>query len=234
MDVRCEKCMTVYEFDDSQVGENGVTVKCTQCGNLFKVKKRITTAEMSLVSGNRTPAWTPPSHPPVEKPPARPTQPGRPAVMAPSIPVPRTPQKTPPPLNPPEPRSTTPPPAHPTATVQAKRTATPARGHSDDELALSTTAPMPSPSFEGPSAMGDALLPSEDPAFASTAPKPRITPPHQSAVSLGLGSMDDFEVPRTRGRLPLLIAGGVAVLALVAVGVMVLRGKGGGDGGRTH
>ena len=40
MDVRCEKCMTVYEFDDSKVGEQGVTVKCTQCGNLFKVKRR--------------------------------------------------------------------------------------------------------------------------------------------------------------------------------------------------
>ena len=40
MDVRCEKCMTVYEFDDSQVGENGVTVKCTTCGHVFRVKKK--------------------------------------------------------------------------------------------------------------------------------------------------------------------------------------------------
>src|SRR5438874_1327372 len=63
MDVRCEKCMTVYEFDDSQVGENGVTVKCTQCGNLFKVKRRSTTAELALVSGARTPSWTPPLPP---------------------------------------------------------------------------------------------------------------------------------------------------------------------------
>jgi len=45
MDVRCEKCMTVYEFDDSKVGEQGVTVKCTQCGNLFKVKRRERTQE---------------------------------------------------------------------------------------------------------------------------------------------------------------------------------------------
>jgi predicted Zn finger-like uncharacterized protein len=40
MDVRCEKCLTVYEFDDAQVGPQGVTVKCTQCGNLFKVKRK--------------------------------------------------------------------------------------------------------------------------------------------------------------------------------------------------
>jgi len=37
--------MTVYEFDDSKVGEQGVTVKCTQCGNLFKVKRRERTQE---------------------------------------------------------------------------------------------------------------------------------------------------------------------------------------------
>src|SRR5689334_4021679 len=40
MDVRCEKCLTVYDFDDAQVGPQGSTVKCTQCGNLFKVKRR--------------------------------------------------------------------------------------------------------------------------------------------------------------------------------------------------
>src|SRR5437763_10289574 len=48
MDVRCEKCMTVYEFDDSKVGEQGVTVKCTQCGNLFKVKRRERTQELAM------------------------------------------------------------------------------------------------------------------------------------------------------------------------------------------
>ena len=40
MDVRCEKCQTVYEFDDARVKEGGVTVKCTQCGHIFKVRKR--------------------------------------------------------------------------------------------------------------------------------------------------------------------------------------------------
>src|SRR3954466_16042999 len=55
MDVRCEKCMTVYEFDDSKVGDQGVTVKCTQCGNLFKVKRRETTAEMPFGVNMRPP-----------------------------------------------------------------------------------------------------------------------------------------------------------------------------------
>jgi predicted Zn finger-like uncharacterized protein len=40
MDVRCEKCKTEYEFDDARISEAGVTVKCTSCGHVFKVKKR--------------------------------------------------------------------------------------------------------------------------------------------------------------------------------------------------
>jgi predicted Zn finger-like uncharacterized protein len=61
MDVRCEKCTTVYEFDDSKVGDQGVTVKCTQCGNLFKVKRREITSELPLASATaRSPAYIPP------------------------------------------------------------------------------------------------------------------------------------------------------------------------------
>src|SRR5262249_35905164 len=40
MDVRCEKCHTEYELDDAKVTEAGVTVKCTSCGNLFKIKRK--------------------------------------------------------------------------------------------------------------------------------------------------------------------------------------------------
>lgn len=40
MDVRCEKCKTEYEFDDARITEAGVTVKCTTCGYVFKVKKK--------------------------------------------------------------------------------------------------------------------------------------------------------------------------------------------------
>jgi len=62
MDVRCEKCMTVYEFDDSKVGEQGVTVKCTQCGNLFKVKRRERTQELAMgAAAARSPAYVPPA-----------------------------------------------------------------------------------------------------------------------------------------------------------------------------
>src|SRR5262249_24896036 len=40
MDVRCEKCHTEYELEESRVTEAGVTVKCTSCGNLFKIKRK--------------------------------------------------------------------------------------------------------------------------------------------------------------------------------------------------
>jgi predicted Zn finger-like uncharacterized protein len=39
MDVRCEKCGTEYEFDENRIGANGVTVKCTACGFVFKVRR---------------------------------------------------------------------------------------------------------------------------------------------------------------------------------------------------
>ncbi|MBK8013143.1 MAG: zinc-ribbon domain-containing protein [Deltaproteobacteria bacterium] len=38
MDVRCEKCGTEYEFDEDRVGAHGVTVKCTACEHVFKVR----------------------------------------------------------------------------------------------------------------------------------------------------------------------------------------------------
>ncbi|MEQ8276106.1 MAG: zinc-ribbon domain-containing protein [Deltaproteobacteria bacterium] len=39
MDVRCDKCGTEYEFDENRIGANGVTVKCTACGFVFKVRR---------------------------------------------------------------------------------------------------------------------------------------------------------------------------------------------------
>lgn len=42
MDVRCEKCRTEYELDESKLKPGGVTVKCTNCGHMFKVRRRIT------------------------------------------------------------------------------------------------------------------------------------------------------------------------------------------------
>lgn len=39
MDVTCERCSTEYEFDDTLVSERGTTVKCTNCGHQFKVRR---------------------------------------------------------------------------------------------------------------------------------------------------------------------------------------------------
>ncbi|MBU1431038.1 zinc-ribbon domain-containing protein [Myxococcota bacterium] len=41
MDVRCEQCGTEYEFDESKVKEEGITVKCTHCGHLFRVVRQV-------------------------------------------------------------------------------------------------------------------------------------------------------------------------------------------------
>ena len=40
MDVRCEKCHTEYELDESRLKPTGVTVKCTNCGHMFKIRKK--------------------------------------------------------------------------------------------------------------------------------------------------------------------------------------------------
>lgn len=39
MDVTCERCSTEYEFDDALVSERGTTVKCTNCGYQFRVRR---------------------------------------------------------------------------------------------------------------------------------------------------------------------------------------------------
>lgn len=40
MDVRCERCNTEYEFDDALVSGRGTTVKCTNCGHKFKIRRQ--------------------------------------------------------------------------------------------------------------------------------------------------------------------------------------------------
>jgi predicted Zn finger-like uncharacterized protein len=40
MDIKCERCGSEYEFEDERVTETGVTVKCSNCGHLFKVRKK--------------------------------------------------------------------------------------------------------------------------------------------------------------------------------------------------
>lgn len=51
MDVRCERCQTEYEFDDALVSERGTSVKCTNCGQQFKVYK-------PRAAGNEPDAWS--------------------------------------------------------------------------------------------------------------------------------------------------------------------------------
>jgi len=43
MDVVCERCKTEYELDETRISEAGLTVKCTQCGSIFKVRKPFVT-----------------------------------------------------------------------------------------------------------------------------------------------------------------------------------------------
>ncbi len=87
MDVRCEKCMTVYEFDDSKVGEQGVTVKCTQCGNLFKVKRRDRTQELAMgAAAARSPAYVQPTRS-TPQPTPQPQVPSTQRSTVPGIPV---------------------------------------------------------------------------------------------------------------------------------------------------
>ncbi|HLL23998.1 MAG TPA: zinc-ribbon domain-containing protein [Kofleriaceae bacterium] len=47
MDVRCEKCQTEYELDESRLKPGGVTVKCTNCGHMFKIRRRTPTTAQS-------------------------------------------------------------------------------------------------------------------------------------------------------------------------------------------
>jgi predicted Zn finger-like uncharacterized protein len=61
MDVRCEKCQTEYELDEARLKPGGVTVKCTNCGHMFKIRKR-TVTNVGITSpptnGSATPAST--------------------------------------------------------------------------------------------------------------------------------------------------------------------------------
>lgn len=40
MDVRCPRCQSEYELDDARVTDDGVTVKCSECQHVFRVKRK--------------------------------------------------------------------------------------------------------------------------------------------------------------------------------------------------
>lgn len=48
MDIICKKCGTEYEFDDELIGPRGTTVRCSQCGYLFKVYRSVEEEEESF------------------------------------------------------------------------------------------------------------------------------------------------------------------------------------------
>lgn len=58
MDVVCESCQTEYEFDDAQVGEAGVTVKCTNCNYLFRVARQKAEATTAPAPSTPSPGTT--------------------------------------------------------------------------------------------------------------------------------------------------------------------------------
>jgi len=55
MEVRCERCKTQYELDDSRVSETGVTVQCTTCHHVFVVKKKALVVTMAVKPGQLAP-----------------------------------------------------------------------------------------------------------------------------------------------------------------------------------
>jgi predicted Zn finger-like uncharacterized protein len=86
MDVRCEKCQTEYELDESRLKPGGVTVKCTNCGHMFKIRKRAST-NVGIPSTPVTPTpvvAAPPQSvdPPRAKAPSRATPPMPQAAMS--------------------------------------------------------------------------------------------------------------------------------------------------------
>ena len=39
MDVRCDRCQTEYQFEESRIPEQGISMRCTSCGHVLKVQK---------------------------------------------------------------------------------------------------------------------------------------------------------------------------------------------------
>jgi predicted Zn finger-like uncharacterized protein len=59
MDVRCERCKTQYDLDDSRISETGVTVQCTTCHHVFVVKKKALVVTVPVKPGQESQAPQP-------------------------------------------------------------------------------------------------------------------------------------------------------------------------------
>jgi predicted Zn finger-like uncharacterized protein len=60
MDVRCEQCKTLYELDEARVSEAGTTVRCTTCGHVFRVRKKVLLMTEAVGAGGESTAVPPP------------------------------------------------------------------------------------------------------------------------------------------------------------------------------
>jgi predicted Zn finger-like uncharacterized protein len=64
MDVRCPRCQSEYELDDTRVTDEGVTVKCSECQHVFRVKKKALVMTLPVredaALGGPLPAGAPP------------------------------------------------------------------------------------------------------------------------------------------------------------------------------
>ena len=90
MDVRCERCRAQYVFDDDQVTPAGLTVQCTNCGHVFKVRKKELVVTVPVKPGEiqGTPLPASAAAPRAQAPPA--TTPSPPASGRILTPVPAT------------------------------------------------------------------------------------------------------------------------------------------------
>ena len=89
MDVRCENCHVEYELPDSKLKRGGVTVKCVECGHMFKIRKRAAT-NPGAAPAPRTPANSsrpapagPPAGRVARRPPTKPPPGARPGQSGP-------------------------------------------------------------------------------------------------------------------------------------------------------
>ena len=78
MDVRCERCDTEYELEESKVPAAGVTVKCASCGNLFRVRRKSAPGTVPPVRAVAVPPPLPVAPPAVQDEGGPPTVPDEP------------------------------------------------------------------------------------------------------------------------------------------------------------
>src|SRR5262249_59593849 len=86
MDVGCGRCKTLYELDDTRVSEAGTTVRCTTCGHVFRVRKKVLLMTEAVGVGGEATALPPPGG---DKPaPRGPSPSGRGLALPPPAPMP--------------------------------------------------------------------------------------------------------------------------------------------------